>query len=413
MVASKKKPKQNHMVTINLSKTKDEINKKLFQTCAVDFGFTKNFTPRDVLADPYFSWVKAIGFTGFQFSGISTSDYAHNNNSAAKGYNCSPPCPDMEGTGTWNKDFFTEFFSFISKIKADGVYIANVQTGTIEEIYNAIDNNCKTIVYSGEQNLSENESYWPRGGESYRDKINLWIGSINAKYTGITHITDAAPTWLKPTKQNINWNATEAGIKGQAARMYFWNEDYNIVNCQAADTFRTIAAPYSYAAFKQQFPNLAASIIQFGWKQSSENINTFLNIAYLFNCYKYYLSNTHIHSACFMSLKSLDNNTNNYNILVMMGKIFSAKYLATATHSDSQMQIISASANGNFQNVILNPSATAKTICFNVDGKEKNIISGTTQAFTGEFSTEATATIIANSGSIILPPWSITQATTE
>src|SRR5215467_954799 len=53
------------------------LNKDIHSACTVDIFFGKKFQPRDILTDPYFSFVKDLNFTSLQYSGGSTSDYDH------------------------------------------------------------------------------------------------------------------------------------------------------------------------------------------------------------------------------------------------------------------------------------------------------------------------------------------------
>lgn len=372
-------------ITVTTNET--VLNKDLFSACAVDFGFTGNFVSRNVLADPYFSDIKGIGFCNFNFSGISTADYAHNN--GGDGYSCNPLCPDQDGGKRFGKSFFDEFFSFTSAIEVPSTYIANVQTGTIDEVYKALDKGCKTIIWGGEQNLSENGSFYPDGGNTYRSKINASIDSVDTYYANVTHIVDAAPTWIKTAKVNSDWNKTESGIEGDAARMYIWNDDANVTDVTTLNTFFSTTLKNWENNFLSYFPEKNIAVVQFGWKASSTGINSGLNSLYLAKGFKYFLENQSLYSfASFMSLKSLDTYTNNKATLKLIGQLFANDNLVVTTSPYANIEAITTEINGKYTVLIINTGSLSQSVSIVVDGKKKSA------TYNGNYFTSPTSTVL-------------------
>lgn len=393
---------------------KEPLNTRIHNGCAVDIGFTGRLVPRDVLSDPYYTQIQEIGFTGLNFSGVSTADYAHILiNTAAPaigdGYNCSPPCPDQDGGKIFGKDFFEEFFALCDQLKVEKGYIVNVQTGTLQEVYDACESGVMLIIWGGEQNLEENSSFWPNAGASYKDKIEAWQDSINRHYPGRYHVNDAAPAWINASRRNKDWNAGQAGMSGDAGRFFIWaDEAFDCATLSQMNTFWDTGIKEWEDAFDGWFPEQKKAVVQWGWKTLSPNLNSGMNALWIAKGYRYFIDNQEEYGmVSFMSVKSLDNSQNSRETLKLIGKLFTGKNVVTTTETIDGIEAIAIEGDGKYSVLVINETGATKSINVKIAGT-KQTMNATGLWFSSL--TSKTGTVYTQTGTknINVQPYSVT-----
>lgn len=318
-----------------------------------DIFFAKRMQPRDILSDPYFSFMKAFNFNSLQYSGGSISDHDHVivgdtkiSGGKGDGYNisaadCQARGEDIntvqDGVGTvhFGKDFFNEYCALLNKLGIHGDIIANVQGGTLEELYWKIDQaHAKRVIFGVEQNLESNSRAYP-DGKAYKEKITKWIAAVKQKYPNIIIVIDAAPVY-RPTPRFTAWNDQLQGMQADEVRMYLWDmyaaswqPDQN-QNLATMNEIFNSTFPKWFDQVRQEFPGKKASIWQWGIKGKSDLYNTMTACIYIARVYKFMIdynkaNNNFIGYASFMSLKSLNRDgeiINHAYALQTCGKLF-------------------------------------------------------------------------------------------
>lgn len=310
------------------------LNRQVHAACVVDIFFTKGMTPRDILSDPYFGFVKSLGFYSLQYSGGSTADHDHVivgdtriSGGAGDGYNIRAEDVKargedirtiLDGVGTvrFNKDFFNEYCALLRKLGIRGDVIANVQSGTLEELMWKIEQSrARRVIFGMEQNLASNAHVFP-DGTAYRKKIEEWIRAVKRRYPDVICVIDAAPIYAAKARA-LAWNRQLAGMIGDEARLYVWDRDLAIwsaswpENQTAMHRVFTTTLPQWLADFKKLFPDKNVAVCQWGLKPKTPLYNTMGACIYIARFYQFVLdynkrNNNHIGYASFMSLKSLN-----------------------------------------------------------------------------------------------------------
>lgn len=310
------------------------LYKQVHSGVTIDIFFGKGMVPRDVLTEPYFSWLKALNLNSLQYSGGSTSDHDHAiigdtliHGGRGDGYNLSREDAEargesfdeiLDGVGTvkFGVDFFNQYTALLKKLNVRGDLIANVQGGTLEELYWKIERtHAQRVIFGLEQNISSNARDYP-DGNAYKKKISQWIESVEKKYPGIITTVDAAPVY-KQTAKFTEWNRQLKDIPGDEARLYIWDKDLFTAKENAADNLPAINQAFSQTipqwlqAFKSSFPGKNVAVCQWGIKAKTSIHNTMTGCLYIGKFYEFVISynrlnNNFISYAAFMPLKSLN-----------------------------------------------------------------------------------------------------------
>ena len=333
------------------------LNKHIHSACSVDIFYTKGMTPRNILSDPYFSFIKDLNFSSLQYSGGSTADYDHViigdalvSGGRGDGYNMlrtdaqkrnEPFETLLDGVGTvkFGIDFFNEYCALLNKLKIPGDVIANVQSGSLQELYWKIKQaNAGRVIFGMEQSLQSNDFDFP-DGNAYKKKITPWTDSVKKKFPGVITVIDAAPVW-KTQQQSQKWNEQISSMPGDEARLYLWDKDLFATtnntsgNLAAIDKVFSETIPFWLNDFSKTFPGKKVAVCQWGLKPKSNIYNTMLSVLYIGRMYQFMIDYNKAHQdfidyASFMSLKSLDRGddkgkdaTNHYLALKLCGMLF-------------------------------------------------------------------------------------------
>ncbi|MCS6991811.1 MAG: hypothetical protein NZL95_08115 [Chitinophagales bacterium] len=333
------------------------LHRDVHAACAVDISFSKGFTPRDILADSYVKFVQSFNFYSLQYSGGSTADHDHVvvgdtriYGGAGDGYNIRVEdvrargedirtILDGVGTVKFNKDFFNEYCALLRKLDIRGDVIANVQSGTLEELMWKIEQaRARRAIFGMEQNLASNAHVFP-DGLAYRRKIEDWIRAVKQRYPQVICVIDAAPIYANKPKA-LAWNRQLSGMLGDEARLYVWDKDLTIWSDQWADNQQAMHKIFSETLpdwirlFSQQFPDKKIAICQWGLKPKSPIFNTMAACMYIGRFYQFLIDynrshNNHVGYACYMSLKSLNRGDgvilNHAAALQLCGRLFDAE----------------------------------------------------------------------------------------
>ncbi|HUM47788.1 MAG TPA: hypothetical protein PLD84_12735 [Chitinophagales bacterium] len=371
------------------------LYKQVHSGCTIDIFFGKGMVPRNVLADPYFSWIKALNLYSLQYSGGSTSDHDHAiigdtliNGGKGDGYNMRREDAQargesfeglLDGVGTvkFGVDFFNQYTALVHKLNVRGDIIANVQSGTLEELYWKIErSHAQRVIFGLEQNISSNSRDFP-DGSAYRKKIATWIEAVEKKYPGIITVIDAAPIYRQSAKFGT-WNKQLEGIPGDEARLYLWDKDLFETKENPADNLPAINEVFSTTIpqwlnnFKSTFPGKKAAVCQWGIKAKSPIHNTMIGCLYLGKFYEFMISynkanNNFIGYASFMTLKTLNRGENEkadadnfYKILKACGLLFTGNkqvddMVITGINGVSG---ISCSENGTYTLLLMNETGS-------------------------------------------------------
>jgi hypothetical protein len=310
------------------------LYKQVHAACVADIFFSKK-SSRDILTDPYFSFVKSLNFNSLQYSGGSTSDHDHVvvgdtlvSGGKGDGYNMRREEAEargenfetlLDGVGTihFGKDFFNEYAALVKKLGIRGDIIANVQSGTLQELYWKIERtHAQRVIFGMEQNLSDNSKYFPDGA-AYRKKVLSWMDSVKRKYPGIIMVLDAAPVYRGASKSS-GWNEQVKELPADEARLYLWDKDLMKLgtdansNLQMINTAFAQTIPQWFRNFSSAIPGKKVCGVPVGYQTKIRRSITVCSA--VFNIGKFYkfvidynkANNNFIGYASFMALKSLN-----------------------------------------------------------------------------------------------------------
>jgi hypothetical protein len=310
------------------------LYKDIHSACTVDIFYSKGMVSRDILSEPYFSFIKGMNFTSLQYSGGSTADHDHViigdtliSGGKGDGYNMRPEDAQvrgesfdalLDGAGTikFGVDFFNAYCALLHKLHIPGAIIANVQSGTLQELYWKIQrSNAKRVIFGMEQSLGSNKYDFPDGA-AYKSKISQWIDSVKRKFPGIITVIDAAPVFKNNPKFSA-WNQELQDMPADETRLYLWDKDLFAAGTDANTNLATINSalnqtiPQWLEQFSKTFPGKKASVWQWGLKPKTAVYNNMLSCLYIAKFYQFMIEYNKTHNnfigyASFMSLKSLD-----------------------------------------------------------------------------------------------------------
>lgn len=372
------------------------LYKDIHSACTADIFFGKRRQTRDILAEPYFSFVKSFNFNSLQYSGGSTADHDHviigdSRISGGKGdgYNisaaeCQARGEDinavLDGVGTvhFGKDFFNEYCALLNKLGIHGDIIANVQGGTLDELYWKIDQaHAKRVIFGMEQNLESNVHEYP-DGNAYKGKISKWITAVEQKYPGIVTVLDAAPVY-RPNAKFTAWNNQLQGMPGDEVRLYLWDKDAAVWQPDQNQNLGTMNKAFSstfpqwFEQLRQKFPGKKVSVWQWGLKPKSELYNTMAACIYIAKVYKFMIeynkaNNNYIGYASYMSLKSLNRGDgailNHTYALQACGKFFTGNkhVLDLRLNELNGVSGIACNENGKYTLLLINETGNEVSI---------------------------------------------------
>lgn len=371
------------------------LYKQIHSGCVIDIFFGKGMTSRDILSDPYYSWLSALNLNSLQYSGGSTSDHDHViigdtlvKGGKGDGYNMRREDAQargesfetlLDGVGNvkFGVDFFNQYCALLRKMHIRGDVIANVQGGTLQELYWKIQRaNAQRVIFGMEQNISSNSYDFP-DGTTYRKKISQWIDSVEKKFPGIITVIDAAPIY-KQTSKFAGWNKQLEGIPGDEARLYLWDKDLiggkeNIsVSLQQVDQVFSQTLPQWLGTFKNTFAGKKVAVCQWGIKAKNPMHNTMLGALYVGKFYEFMIrynkaNQNFIGYASFMPLKSLNRGDggkgdadNLYKALKACGMLFSGNKQVDelAINGMSGLSGVACSDNGSYTLLLINETGS-------------------------------------------------------
>ncbi|MBX7108157.1 MAG: hypothetical protein K1X61_05855 [Chitinophagales bacterium] len=422
------------------------LYKQIHSGCVIDIFFGKGMTGRDILAEPYYSWIKALNLNSLQYSGGSTSDHDHViigdtliKGGKGDGYNIRREDVEarggtmdgiLDGVGNvkFGVDFFNQYCALLHRLNIRGDVIANVQSGTLPELYWKIQRaNAQRVIFGMEQNISSNNYDFP-DGNAYRKKISVWIDSVKRKFPGIITVVDGAPVY-KQTSKFAAWNKQLEGIPGDEARLYIWDKDLfgskesDAISLDQINQAFAQTIPQWLNVFKSSFPGKKVSFCQWGIKSKNPMYNTMLSCLYIAKFYEFMIgynkaNGNFIGYASFMPLKSLNRGDggkgdadNIYKTLKACGMLFSGNQQVDdmTVSGGSGVTGIVCSENGKYTMMLINE--TGNTVNFPavkingtaVSGK-KFAISTVSAASLNSYEVEEST---SSAGTISLRPFSV------
>ncbi len=306
----------------------------LHTACAIDIFFGKGMTPRNILSNEYIAFVRRLGFRSLQYSGGSTADHDHViigdtlvQGGAGDGYNIRAEDVAargediqtiLDGVGVYRfgKDFFNEYCALLRRLNIVGDVIANVQTGTLEELFWKIERaRAQRVIFGMEQNLASNAHVFT-DGHTYRKKVTPWIQAVQDRYPQVRCVVDAAPIFHQRPRAQM-WNAQLQGMPGHEVRLYLWDKDLASWTDQWSMNQKRMSEVFSQRIpswierLRQTFPDKTVAVCQWGLKPQTPMYNTLGACLYVGRFYQFLLNYNRTHAnpityACFMSLKSLN-----------------------------------------------------------------------------------------------------------
>ncbi len=362
----------------------------LHTACAVDIFFGRGMTPRNILSNEYVAFVRRLGFRSLQYSGGSTADHDHViigdtlvQGGAGDGYNIRSEdvaargedirtILDGVGLRRFGKDFFNEYCTLLRRLDIVGDVIANVQTGTLEELFWKIERSrAQRVIFGMEQNLASNAHVFA-DGHAYRKKVTPWIQAVQARYSHVRCVVDAAPVFHQRPRAQM-WNAQLQGIPGDEVRLYLWDKDLTSwtdqwsVNQKLMSEVFTQRIPLWIERLRQTFPDKTVAVCQWGLKPQSPMYNTLGACLYVGRFYQFLLNYNRTHAnpityACFMSLKSLNRGHGAEPVhgkaLALCGQLFSKSgyVLRTEVKGASGVEVVGVLHGNQMMLLVVNPT---------------------------------------------------------
>jgi hypothetical protein len=419
------------------------LYKDIHSACTVDIFYTKRNETRNILEDPYFSFVKSLNFNSLQYSGGSTADNDHVivgdtaiYNGKGDGYNIREADLKergedintvLDGVGNFHfgKDFFNEYAALVRKLGIRGDVIANVQSGTLDELYWKIKQaNAQRVIFGMEQNLGSNAHDFA-DGNVYKEKISKWIIAVKQKFPDVITVIDVAPVYNAKAR-GAQWNDQLKGMEGDEARLYLWDKDYTTwlpdqnANLAKMNEAFTSILPGWFNSFREKFPDKNVSVWQWGLKPKTDLYNTMAACIYIGKFYKFMIDYNKAHEnfigyASYMSLKSLNRGDgsilNHYYALEACGLLFKGNKNVVDLRIDGVAGLsgVACSENGKTTLLLINESGKEINLpSVSVDGvlssgKKYNITSvsaASLGSFDVSMATNISATILLKGFSV-------------
>ncbi len=433
----------NSSGTINISTAHPvALYKDIHSACTVDIFFSKRMQTRNILDDPYFSFIKSFNFTSLQYSGGSTADHEHAiigdsrvSGGKGDGYNisaedCRARGEDINavldgiGTAHFGVDFFNEYCALLNKLSIPGDLVANVQGGTLDElVWKIQQSHAHRVIFGMEQNLPSNAHDFP-DGNAYKAKVSKWMVAVKQKFPNIIIATDAAPIYRENSRFEA-WNEAIQNMPADEVRLYLWDKDaaywqpdqnQNLVTMN--EVFNT-TFPQWLQQMQTRFPGKKVSVWQWGLKPKTDVFNTMAACIYIAKFYKFMIdynkaNNNFIGYASFMSLKSLDRGDGytlaHADALRACGRLFSGnKRVLDISIGLNGVSGVACDENGKYTVLLINETAgevSVPNISINntqMQGKNFTVTSVHASSLGGTDVSEDTKTV----HSISLHPYSV------
>lgn len=262
-----------------------QLTNALATATAINISYQGGMISRDVTIPTYVSLVQDLHIPSIEFPTGGTANLAHvipgkpNMLNAGNGYNDpSADCSISQGVfcrdfRLYGKpyDFYCAQDSLRKIVGSDGVILANVMTGTIDELFWKIDRLAATgqttiyIQYGAEEDLPKNQIYYSNSGAVYGEKVKAWRSQVDAKYPGkkFFHILDVYPVWDE-SKSGQLWNTQLSSVVKQSdgfcVRAYYHlhlmvtlsgelNHDLDQINYAISERVPEITASWESSAF--------------------------------------------------------------------------------------------------------------------------------------------------------------------
>lgn len=345
-------PARAQMKTINIiTKTSSPLNTDLNAVCDVDSFFRgAKFKEFDILNPDYVTLIKALNHSSRNYSGGSKGRYDHVViddtdivAGAGSAYNFKKDDfhygesfdSAFQGINnfTFTKDFFNQWCSFLTLIDSPGDIIANIETGTLDELIWKIERANSKRVTLGLESISVMTP------AEYVAKASAWIPTLRATFPKLI-IGVAAGLIYKRIKKNQEFNDALKPLDFDEARLYLQMGDRitfttdAVKNLEAIENYFGSLLPQDIADFKTQFPgkNIAAWQINIEDNRDDgtvQHVNKTSMGAYAIGrMYEFLIKNQDIISyGSWMSQSNLINISNqpdaNYKALEVIGRCFS------------------------------------------------------------------------------------------
>ena len=307
------------------------LHKEVHSASTADIFFSNNpLGSRDILADPFFSQVKALNLQSLGFEQEASVNFHHVvigdtrvHGGKGDGYNINPKETEERGLNInqmfggigahrFGKDFFNEYCAMLEKLGIPGAITANAQTGTIEEALWEIERaHTQRVVFGLELVTNSHRQDFPTA-KDYVTKITPWVQAVKKKFPNVITVLDAA--W-EDRAAHAEWNQGIQQMEGDQVRIYLWDRDlYAPVKAKDAawrlnESFTKVLPPMIDRIHKT-FPKKKISVLQWGLKQAGGRYDTLFGCLHVAKMYQWIITfnrnnNNLIDYASFTNLTNL------------------------------------------------------------------------------------------------------------
>ena len=370
------------------------MHKQIHSASTADTFYSRNpLAPHDILADPFFSQVKALNLQSLGFEQDASAVHHHVvvgdtrvYGGKGDGYNISAEetrargldiAEIVDGVGAhhFGKDFFNEYCAMLEKLGIPGAVTVNTRSGTLDEVLWEIERaHAERVVFGLEQVTRSHSSFFPTG-KTYVEKVTPWVRAVKNKYPNVVTVLDAA--W-ETRPAHLQWNRDLQAMEGDQVRIYLWDRDlYGPVKAKDAasrinDSF-TKVLPQMIAGIQKTFPNKKISVLQWGLKPGGQNYNTVFGCLHVAKMYQWLITFNRenanlIDYASFTNLKNLllakQGVSCHYYALKLCGQLFEGapKVLEASVTGADGVHVLCCEQNGKFMLLQINANSREITI---------------------------------------------------